>query len=158
VLQHFIDSAQVSIAIQMEELDDPAARSSTPDQTIESTLLRAAQRLGTANVRVMLPPLTQSGPIPAVPGNQAVVNTLTSNTTAPVQVKTTSQYYMHAKLIIIDQQMAFVGSENLSWESLNRNREVGLLISDPATVQQLGTTFDGDWNWSGVSQTPAPTS
>lgn len=149
LLQQLIESAKVSIAIQVEVLADPAAQSRKPDQTIESTLLRAAQRLGTSNVRVMLPPLTQDGPIPPV-DNSAAYNTLTK-AQPPVQVKTKSQYYMHAKLIIIDQKLAFVGSENLSWESLNHNREVGILISDQSTVQSLSAIFDGDWNWSGAS-------
>ena len=96
-----------------------------------------------------MPPLTQDGPIPPV-DNSAAYNTLTKAQPS-VQIKTKIQYYMHAKLIIIDQKLAFVGSENLSWESLNRNREVGILISDQPTVQSLSAIFDGDWTWSGAS-------
>ena len=148
LLQQLIESANASVAIQVEALADPAAKSSNPDQTIESTLLRAAQRVGTSNVRVMLPPLAQGGPIPAFDNSAA--NTTLTKAQPPVQVKTKSEYYMHAKLIIIDQKLAFIGSENLTWESLNRNREVGILISHQPTVQSLCAIFDGDWNWSGA--------
>ena len=50
----------------------------------------------------------------------------------------------HAKLIVADDT-AFVGSENLSWTSLERNREVGILASEPATTAPLIDAFESDW-------------
>ena len=53
----------------------------------------------------------------------------------------------HAKLIVADET-AFVGSENLSWTSLERNREVGVLASEPATTAPLIEAFEADWSRS----------
>ncbi len=51
----------------------------------------------------------------------------------------------HAKLIIADDAAAFVGSENLSWTSLERNREVGVVVTAEATVAPLVAAFETDW-------------
>lgn len=51
--------------------------------------------------------------------------------------------YMHAKLIA-GQHMAFVGSENFSRNSLNHNREVGLLFNGRALIKAR-EQFEKDW-------------
>ena len=53
---------------------------------------------------------------------------------------------MHAKLVIADQRLGFVGSQNLVRASLNYNREVGLMIADTTVLQTLWTVFTADWN------------
>ncbi len=50
----------------------------------------------------------------------------------------------HAKLIASDGAV-FVGSENLSWTSLERNRELGIVSDDPSTVGPLVDSFEADW-------------
>ena len=55
---------------------------------------------------------------------------------------------MHAKLIIVDQHLAYVGSHNLDRASLNYNREVGIMIVNNDIVKTLYTTFEQDWQWS----------
>ncbi len=54
--------------------------------------------------------------------------------------------YIHAKMIVADDAYAFVGSENFSENSLNKNRELGLFISDPVILKSLIHTFTNDWN------------
>ena len=56
-----------------------------------------------------------------------------------------SQPYIHAKAIVSDGRLAFIGSENFSETSLNQNREVGLLLADPTALATLTTTFERDW-------------
>jgi len=51
----------------------------------------------------------------------------------------------HAKLMIADDQAAFVGSENFSWTSLEENREVGVVLTDGAAVGALVDAFETDW-------------
>lgn len=51
--------------------------------------------------------------------------------------------YLHAKLIV-GRHLAFVGSENFSWNSLNRNREMGLLIGG-RTLRKAYKQFNADW-------------
>ena len=53
---------------------------------------------------------------------------------------------VHAKTVIADGQRAFVGSQNLTATSLDRNREVGILIDDPAAIQRLQQVFEADWS------------
>lgn len=60
-----------------------------------------------------------------------------------------SSIYVHAKLVIADQ-VAFVGSENMSYTSFSKNREVGALAFEPSAYMPIQTQFDSDWNVSTV--------
>ena len=63
---------------------------------------------------------------------------------AGVQVKTVTGYYNHAKLIVADG-IVFIGSENMSFTSLTKNREVGALVFEPAAAGVVTQQFDSDW-------------
>lgn len=52
--------------------------------------------------------------------------------------------YIHAKIIVADGTAAFVGSENFSTYSLDKNREVGVLLANPQVIQQLEAAFAQD--------------
>ncbi|HEY6622670.1 MAG TPA: phospholipase D-like domain-containing protein [Acidimicrobiales bacterium] len=52
--------------------------------------------------------------------------------------------YVHAKMIWVDGQRVFLGSENLSTASLVWNRELGLISTDPAIVRATEQTFEHD--------------
>jgi hypothetical protein len=58
-------------------------------------------------------------------------------------------FYIHAKAIVADYGTAtakiFLGSENFSDNSLNDNRELGLIITDPAVMTGVETTFNADF-------------
>jgi phosphatidylserine/phosphatidylglycerophosphate/cardiolipin synthase-like enzyme len=58
-----------------------------------------------------------------------------------------SSIYLHSKLIISDA-VAFVGSENMSYTSLVKNREVGELVFEPTAFAPIQSQFDSDWNVS----------
>ena len=64
---------------------------------------------------------------------------------AGVQVHLLTSPYIHAKLILVDGSLAFVGSENISTSSLDRNRELGVLLSDRKAIASLESTFEADW-------------
>lgn len=53
--------------------------------------------------------------------------------------------HLHTKVLIADGVRAYVGSENLSATSLDHNREVGLIVTDGASIEPLASTFEGDW-------------
>jgi phosphatidylserine/phosphatidylglycerophosphate/cardiolipin synthase-like enzyme len=57
---------------------------------------------------------------------------------------TASGLYIHAKMILADGRLAFVGSENFSATSLDDNRELGVMLSNPAIVASLGAIFEKD--------------
>ena len=53
--------------------------------------------------------------------------------------------YIHAKVIIVDETYAFIGSENLTTNSLDENREVGVIISDKGIISQIADKFVSDF-------------
>ncbi len=53
-------------------------------------------------------------------------------------------YEVHAKMLIVDG-VAFVGSENYSWNSLTNNREVGLLVTEPNAAAVIVQQVEQDW-------------
>lgn len=64
---------------------------------------------------------------------------------AGVQVKFMGgRVYLHAKMIA-GKQWGFVGSQNFSWTSLNRNRELGLLFEHKDALATLHRQFASDW-------------
>jgi DNA/RNA endonuclease YhcR with UshA esterase domain len=67
--------------------------------------------------------------------------------------------YIHAKTILADGERAFVGSENLTFTSLELNRELGIITDDPAIVSRLAATMARDWEKAGGGDSqagPAP--
>lgn len=72
---------------------------------------------------------------------------------AGVKVSTytaTASLYIHAKVILADfgatGAKVFVGSENFSSASLNKNRELGLILTDSAVLSSLNSTLTSDFN------------
>lgn len=57
---------------------------------------------------------------------------------------TADQPYIHAKFIIVDGQYAFVGSENMSHNSLDLAREVGVLFDLGNFTDDMQTIFQSD--------------
>jgi phosphatidylserine/phosphatidylglycerophosphate/cardiolipin synthase-like enzyme len=54
-------------------------------------------------------------------------------------------YYIHAKVLIADGDAALVGSQNLSTESLDYNRELGITLQTPAVVSEVTDWFESDY-------------
>jgi cardiolipin synthase len=157
LLRALLDSAQQSIYIQVEALADPHSGGRlAQSQSIEGALLAAAQARGLQDIKIMLPPLPGALTTMLTVDNSVAIRDLQAGT-PPIAITTQAQYYMHAKLIIIDQRLAFVGSQNLTRESLNYNREVGIILKNAECVKTLSTTFMADWVGAQPSQvSPAP--
>ena len=66
-----------------------------------------------------------------------------------MRVLETNQVYIHAKIICADCSATagrvFVGSENFSTSSLDYNRELGIITSDPSVVGPVEATVLGDY-------------
>jgi phosphatidylserine/phosphatidylglycerophosphate/cardiolipin synthase-like enzyme len=107
------------------------------DSEIEQALISAAQR--GIQVQIILPNGSSRD------SNAKGIDTIQQG---GVEVKEDSQLYMHAKIIVVDGQKAFVGSENISTASLDHNRELGVLIADSNVVNTLQQTFQQDWGMS----------
>lgn len=52
---------------------------------------------------------------------------------------------VHVKAIVADGARAYMGSENLSWTSLEKNREIGLIVLEADGVKTMHDTFESDW-------------
>ena len=71
-------------------------------------------------------------------------------TTAGAFVKTydpNAPIYIHAKVIVADGSQAFVGSENFSENSLNDNRELGIIIKDPNIIARFAQDIYKRLEW-----------
>lgn len=53
--------------------------------------------------------------------------------------------HLHTKVIVVDADRAYLGSENLSSNSLDNNREVGLIVNDASSITPISATFETDW-------------
>jgi cardiolipin synthase len=71
---------------------------------------------------------------------------------AGVRIRTyaaTASLYIHAKVIVADPgspaERLFVGSENFSHTSLTENRELGIVLTQPALVAQVASVLQQDF-------------
>ncbi len=53
--------------------------------------------------------------------------------------------YLHAKLIVVDASYAYLGSVNLTKDSLDENIELGIIFSNPDLITPLQKQFGEDW-------------
>lgn len=126
-----INDASNTLMVYNEEIQDEACI---------QALVSAASR-GVA-VRFISAQLIQGGRDANAPGRQTL-------NTGGVDARAGTFLYIHAKLILADygtsRQVAFVGSENFSDASLDKNRELGILVEDKTILDRLNTVFEQDW-------------
>ncbi|HTU28715.1 MAG TPA: phospholipase D-like domain-containing protein [Solirubrobacteraceae bacterium] len=63
---------------------------------------------------------------------------------ANVRVDHGQSYYIHAKVLVVDDREALVSSQNLSDGSLERNRELGITLTSPPLVHALAADVAAD--------------
>jgi phosphatidylserine/phosphatidylglycerophosphate/cardiolipin synthase-like enzyme len=126
-----INGAAKSLLISQEEMEDPG---------IESALQSALGR----GVSLTLVQENLKG---------AYSSVLTKLKTAGAKIAIFSSrtgYYIHAKTVLADydtpQASLFAGSENFSTPSLDKNRELGLIFSDPACMAGVEAAITADYN------------
>ncbi len=119
-LAALVAGARHSIAIYGEEM---------ADARIERQLVQAAER--GVSVRVLLPPRVDAADVRYL-------------LRGGVRVRALRSPYIHAKMVLIDGREAMVGSINLSTQSLDRNRELSVLVRG-SDAQMLSAVFRKDW-------------
>lgn len=124
-LSTLIKSATKSIEIEMEYIED------------EQIVGLLSERSRDIDVSIIVPTLSQ------FPANKDAVAKLKKQ---GAYVKTLSSPYLHAKMILVDNKKAYVGSINLSTQSMDENRELGIMITERESIETLNTTFEEDWN------------
>jgi cardiolipin synthase A/B len=124
-----IASAQSSLKIHMEQIDPQNSRGIIP-------AIVAAIRAGVQVQVVLAPPEDQ-------PENLMAANAINA---AGGDARFQRNPRPHAKMMIIDGQAAFVGSQNLTQTSLDQRREIGWVTADSATLARFQQVFDMDWS------------
>jgi len=126
-----INGAATSLRIYSEEMSDT---------TIENALVSAAQR----GVEVQVVGENESGEYDSAYTTLADAGVQISYYSSP------TGFYIHGKVIEADYgtpaAKVFIGSENFSNTSLNSNRELGLIVTDPAILSSIATTFASDFS------------
>lgn len=130
VFTSLIGSAQHTLLIEAEEMNDSA---------IEQALVSAASR--GVQIEIILPAPSGS----ASDSNGSGIAAIRQGN---ITVREDPHLYMHAKIMVVDGVKAFVGSENISTQSLDSNRELGILVSDTSVLGTLQSTFQTDWGIS----------
>lgn len=130
-----INSAKTSLEVYNEE---------TGDKESMQALINAAKRGVT--VRFITADLTHNG----MDGNAAERQVLNQN---GVQAKAGPQpLYFHAKMVLADYgtpgEDAYTGSENFSSYSLDKNRELGIIVNVTEILTGLDKVFETDWTKS----------
>jgi phosphatidylserine/phosphatidylglycerophosphate/cardiolipin synthase-like enzyme len=124
-----INGAQHSLDVQQLEFGDTALVNA----------IVAAQKRGVAVRVVGMDPSSYQSQFTSVVTAGGKVVTYSS----------TSGLYVHAKAIVADSGYStakvFAGSENFSDNSLNHNRELGLIISDSTVLSGIESTFATDF-------------
>ncbi|MBV9603414.1 MAG: hypothetical protein JOZ87_42135 [Chloroflexi bacterium] len=123
-----VESAQTTVTVENEELSDPA---------IVQALVRAEQR----GVAVTLTMTYQKEWAPAF-------NTLSAAGASVATYTGERPIYIHAKVIDVDagtdHAWLLVGSQNFTQTSLDRNRELEVVIDDPAITDPVAATLAAD--------------
>jgi phosphatidylserine/phosphatidylglycerophosphate/cardiolipin synthase-like enzyme len=124
-----INGAQHSLDIEQEEFDDT---------TLVNAIVAAENRGVTVRV-VLETPADYSSNVSKVTAAGGQLAGYSSST----------GFYIHAKAIVADYGTStakvFLGSENFSDNSLNHNRELGLIISDSAVISGVESAFNSDF-------------
>jgi len=127
-LVDLIASAKHTLLVENEEMDSAS---------IESALRSAADR-GVAVKVVMTASSSWTSALDSLAASGVHVRVLSS-----------SQVYIHAKVICVDcvagAGTVFIGSENFSTSSLSYNRELGMITTTPRAVLAVDTTVDRDY-------------
>lgn len=119
-----IGMARATIAVEMEELSDPSL----------------LQQLTAAHLRGVAVTVVA----PASDTSAATAAGLRALAAAGVTVRVLPAPTVHAKAMVIDQRVAYVGSVNFTRASLDDNREVGILLETPEAVARISATIAAD--------------
>jgi cardiolipin synthase len=144
-LAALIAHAQRSLQVESEEMDDPA---------ITTDLCQAARRgvhvqvLMTyqATWRDALGYLAGCGAqVRTYPEGEGTESAGSAAGAAGDGSATGDVLYIHSKLIRADGRTVFIGSQNLSRQSLTYNRELGIITHSPPILASTGNTFSADF-------------
>lgn len=124
-----IDRAACTIDVSIYLLSD--------DATIDA-LLRAEGR--GVRVRIIYEPAPFGGGFGIVETTESLADSGVELHTGPDPLR-----FMHAKYLVVDDRVAIVTNQNLTWSAYESNREFGVVTTAPEDVATLAALFDADW-------------
>jgi phosphatidylserine/phosphatidylglycerophosphate/cardiolipin synthase-like enzyme len=137
-----IDGAKRTLAVENEEMDDP---------TVTGALAAAARRGVQVEITMTADP----------EWNQALAELAQAGAHIRLYADSNGVLYIHAKAMVADagrrDQRVLVGSQNFSVASLDYNRELGVITTDPAVVAVISRTLASDYAHA-AADTSAPAS
>jgi cardiolipin synthase len=143
-LTSLIAGAKQTLDIYCEEADDPGTLGA----------MVAALKRG-VKVRFIAAVLSGEGKV------NANARGITYLQAGGVNAVCKSFLYIHAKMVLADYgaqgAQAYIGSENFSCVSLNKNRECGIIVTETAILNRLNSTYTADWAKPSVTVTPDKT-
>jgi len=77
-----------------------------------------------------------------IESNSEIINKLCSSGALISYLK---KPYQHAKVLIIDDKIMYVGSINFSRQSMEENREVGIITINKNNIDKVIETFEKDF-------------
>ena len=122
----YLGSARRSVQLTSEELSDPR---------IVAALTAAARR--GVSCRIVMTASKDWTP--------AFTTVTKAGCTVHTYPDTTAALYIHEKLILIDGVSMLIGSQNATATSLNKNRELSVIVTTPQLVQSAAATFAADY-------------
>jgi phosphatidylserine/phosphatidylglycerophosphate/cardiolipin synthase-like enzyme len=125
-----INGAAHSLLLAQEEFSDPGMETALESALKRGVAVTLVQENTNGEYNTALTTLKNAG------GKIAVYSSRTG-------------YYIHAKTVLADygttKAKLFVGSENFSTDSINKNRELGLIFSDTACMAGVETAITADF-------------
>lgn len=118
ILEHLIESAKHSILIQNQYIEDPR---------LLELLGEKIKTLWTWNIHIQLPDTDKNKQ-----HQQQWWTTI---------VQLIKKPYIHAKMMLIDNQILYLWSINFSANSMDNNREIWILLTDPEIIKQFQISF-----------------
>jgi phosphatidylserine/phosphatidylglycerophosphate/cardiolipin synthase-like enzyme len=137
-----IGTAQQSLDIEDEEFSDNASNGIT-DAVVAAAGRGVAVRVVVAGGSTSSTQTTALNAVKGAAGASVYVSPVTSGAGSP------SNPYLHAKAILVDCaggtcRSGYVGSENMTTGSLSYNRELGVIVNDPAELAKVESAVSAD--------------
>ena len=131
-----MEQARKELLVGVEVISDPE---------VVATLIE--KRRAGVDVRVLV------GGVKKVPANLPAARALLA---AGVPTRSQGRPYLHAKYVIADGASAYLGSINFSTNSLDENRELGLLIQEGGAIATMRGVWLRDWDKAKEVEDDAP--
>ena len=123
-IETLIDSAAATIDVYAEVIRD---------ETVVSHLIKRSS--DGVVVRVIVPDEVS-------PDDAGIYRRLAGS---GIEVRSIGRPYQHAKMLLVDSERALIGSINFTQTSMDDNREAGIVLDDPLSLERLAAVYETDW-------------